>query len=343
MKCIFTASLILSQIKLRGAILVIAFVVIVAIQAISLGYVVYFPSSTTTATYLLHLLFAIYLLVLAVQSVGKNTVYSHTRNIIHLSALTTLAFVLLGSAALLPLDRTSVSAPAEDSQPFLLKVAWYVVLGLYTLSTVVAITTPLGPALHFPISRIYSEKTVTAVTNHAVDNVSGVTGLYISRCWTLITNPHTGASVWDTLLFSYTTKVVLLGNTVESLDIGDLPIVPGSMRATYLFRSMRSALSTIRLRRLIFWNIRPGSGWELAYRLAYVNRIGFITQMALASLGAVLYYAPPFFLQKLVRYLETDPERHDRSWGWFFSFCMFASSASLHLSGTSSVFSVSCV
>ena len=155
---------------------------------------------------------------------------------------------------------------------------------------------------------------------------------------TLITNPYTGASVWDTLLFSYTTKVVLLGNTVESLDIGDLPIVPGSMRATSLFRSMRSALSTIRLRRLIFWDIRPGSGWELAYRLAYVNRIGFITQMALASLGAVLYYTPPFFLQKLVEYLEMDPERHDRSWGWFYSFCMFASSASLHLSTTSSVF-----
>jgi hypothetical protein len=110
------------------------------------------------------------------------------------------------------------------------------------------------------------------------------------------------------------------------------------MRATYLFRSMRSALSTTRLRRLIFWDIRPGSGWELAYRLAYVNRIAFITQMALASLGAVLYYTPPFFLQKLVEYLEKDPERHDRSWGWFYSFCMFASSASLHLSRTSSVF-----
>ncbi len=222
-------------------------------------------------------------------------------------------------------------------------MVWYVVLSLYTLSTAVAITTPLGPALHFPISRIYSEKTVAAVTNHAVDNVSGVTGLYIFALLTSITNPRTGASVWDTLLFSYTTKVVLLGSTAESLDIGDLPIVPGSMRATYLFRSMRSALSTIRLRRFIFWDIRPGSGWELAYRLAYVNRIAFITQMVLASLGAVLYYAPPFFLQKLVRYLETDPERHDRSWGWFYSFCMFATTASLHLGGTSYVFSVYCV
>jgi len=160
----------------------------------------------------------------------------------------------------------------------------------------------------------------------------------------LETNSRTGASVWDSLLFSYTTKVVLLGSTVESLDIGDLPIVPGSMRATSLFRSMRSALSTIRLKRLIFWDIRPGSGWELAYRLAYVNRAGYVAQMALASVGAVLYYAPPFFLQKLVKYLETDPERHDRSWGWFYSFGMFATTASLHLSETyTPFFSVSWV
>lgn len=95
---------------------------------------------------------------------------------------------------------------------------------------------------------------------------------------------------------------------------------------------MRTALSTMRFRRFIFWDIRPGSGWELAYRLAYVNRRGFITQMSLAATGAVLYYGPPFFLQKLVEYLETDPERHDRSWGWFYSFGIFVANVSLYLS-----------
>ena len=95
---------------------------------------------------------------------------------------------------------------------------------------------------------------------------------------------------------------------------------------------MRSVLSMIHLKRFILWDIRPGSGWELVYRLAYVNRRAFIVQMALAAIGAVLYYAPPFFLQKLVKYLETDPERHDRSWGWFYSFGIFAANASLYLS-----------
>ena len=148
-----------------------------SLQAISLGYAASFSSSTTTATHLLHLLFAIHLSVLAVQSVGKNTVYSHTRNIIHLSILTTLAFVLLGSTALFPRDRVSVSALVEDSQPYFLQLVWYVVLGLYALSTAIAITTPLGPALHFPISRIYSEKTVASVTNRDANNVSDSTGL----------------------------------------------------------------------------------------------------------------------------------------------------------------------
>jgi hypothetical protein len=168
--------------KLRGILLVIALVLVVSLQTVSLGHAASFSSPTTTATYLLHVLFGIYLLILAVQSVGKNSIYSHTRNTIHLSVLTTLTFGLLGVTALFPRDQTSISALAEDSQPHFLKVIWYVVLGLYAISTVVAITTPLGPPLHFPVSRIYSEKTVAAITNQAVDNVSGATGLCLLVC-----------------------------------------------------------------------------------------------------------------------------------------------------------------
>src|SRR6267154_1499122 len=163
--------------KLRGTLLVITFVLVVSLQTISLGYAASFSSATTTATYLLHLLFAIYLSILAVQSVGKNTIGSHIRNVIHLSVLTTLTFALLGLTALFPRGLTYISAPAEDSRPHFLQVIWYVVLALYGLSTVVAITTPLGPPLHFPVSRIYSEKTVAAITNQADDNVSGAIGL----------------------------------------------------------------------------------------------------------------------------------------------------------------------
>ncbi|KAI9441690.1 ATP-binding cassette transporter [Lactarius indigo] len=281
--------------KLRGALLVIAFAVIVSLQTVSLGYSILFSSSAIIATHLLHVSFSVYLSVLAAQSIGKTTIHSHIRRTIHISALSALAFVLLGFTALFPSNRLMIP------QPRFMQVVWYAVLGLYACSTFIAVTTPLGPALHFPVSRIYSEKTVAAITNQAMDNVSGVTG----------------ASVWDLLLFSYTTKVVML-------DIGDLPIVPGTMRATYLFRSMRSTFSTTRLRQFLLWDIRP---WQLAR----VNRAGFTVQMTLASIGAVLYYAPPFFLQRLVQYLETDPERHDRSWGWFYSFGMLVGTASIYL------------
>ncbi|KAH8996013.1 ATP-binding cassette transporter [Lactarius akahatsu] len=297
------------------AFLVIVFAVIVTLQTVSLGYSISFSSSAIIATHLLHVSFSVYLSILSAQSIGKSTIHSHTRRTIHLSALSAFAFVLLGFTALLPRNRVSTSILADGSQPRFMQIVWYLVLGLYASSTFLAVTTPLGPALHFPVSRIYSEKTVAAITNQAMDNVSGVTG----------------ASVWDLLLFSYTTKVVMLDNTAESLDIGDLPIVPGTMRATYLFRSVRSTLSTIRLRQFLLWDIPPGSGWELAYRLARVNRKAVALQMTLASIGAILFYAPPFFLQQLVKYLETDPERHDRSWGWFYSFGIFVGTASIYL------------
>ena len=312
--------------------LAIAFAIIVSLQTVSLGYSISFLSPTDTAIHLLHVFFSVYLAVLAAQSFSKSTIHSHTRRTILLSALTTLAFVLLGFTALVPSNRVSVSIQADDSQPRFMQVVWYVVLGLYASTAFIAVTTPLGPTLHFPVSRIYSEKTVAAITNQAIGNVSGVTGSCFWLILTIANVAGTGASVWDLLLFSYTTEVVMLGNTAESLDIGDLPIIPGTMRATYLFRSMRSTLSTTRLKRLLLWNIRPGSGWELAYRLACVNRAAFTTQMVLASIGAVAYYAPPYFLQQLVRYLETDPERHDRSWGWFYCFGMFVGTASIHLS-----------
>lgn len=168
--------------KLRGILLVISFVGIVSLQAISLGYAVSFSLSTATVTHSLHVLYAAHLLVLAVQSVGKNMFYSHTRNIIHISVLTTLAFGLSGFTALFPRDQTSISAPVKESQPPFLQAVWYVVLGLYAFSTAVSITTPLGPTLHFPASRIYSEKTVATITNQPVDNVSGATGLCLSGC-----------------------------------------------------------------------------------------------------------------------------------------------------------------
>jgi len=183
--------------------LVIAFAVIVSLQTVSLGYSISFSSPTIIATHLLHVLFSVYLSVLAAQSIGKSTIHSHTRRTIHLSALTALAFVLLGFTALFPSNRVSTSILADSSQPRFMQVVRYVVLGLYASSTFIAVTTPLGPALHFPVSRIYSEKTVAAITNQATDNVCGVTGSCFLLIFTISNRRHRRVGLGPTSFLVY--------------------------------------------------------------------------------------------------------------------------------------------
>ena len=132
------------------------------------------------------------------------------------------------------------------------------------------------------------------------------------------------------MLFSYTTRVVMLGYSAESLEIGDLPIVPGDMRSTTIFSVMKAASERFKLRGR--WRPKPGSGWELFYRLMRVNATTFTTQLCLVTVSAVLFYAPAFFLQKLVHYLETDTHRKNPEWGWVYCAGLFFSNAITYLS-----------
>ena len=140
----------------------------------------------------------------------------------------------------------------------------------------------------------------------------------------------TGASALDIMLFSYSTKVVMLGYTSESLEIGDLPIVPADMRATHIFSTMKDALTRWKLR-IRSWRPNPGSGWGLGWRILRVNTQALIMLVVLVSISAGLYYVPAFFLQRLVAYLEQDPDRTDRSWGWVFCAGLFISNILLLL------------
>lgn len=133
------------------------------------------------------------------------------------------------------------------------------------------------------------------------------------------------------LLFSYTTKVVMLGYTAESLEIGDLPIVPSDMRSTTIYANIRTAMRRIKLPRN--WNPAPGSGWALLYRLARVNSGMLALEFVLAAVCAVLFYSPAFFLQRLVRFLEVvdSDGSQDRSWGWFYCAGLFGANALTYL------------
>ncbi|KAI0641508.1 multidrug resistance-associated ABC transporter [Trametes meyenii] len=284
---------------------------VLAIQAVSLGWAMTEEDRLGIIIYSLHVAFALYTLVVAVRAVN-HTYSHHAHSIVHLSILTFFATALLTTTAILPSEPMPVVAGLRASGVPL--ALWYTVYALYTVSMAIAVTVPRGPPLHFPSEKIYSDKTLMQVTSHYQDNVCGVTG----------------ASVFDYLLFSYTTKVVMLGNTSESLEIGDLPIVAADMRATTLFARMRGGLRRWKLE-IGSWRPRPGSGIELGYRLLRVNSTIMIMVILIASVCAGLFYVPAYFLKRVVQYLEVDREREFRGWGFVFCAALFASHATTQI------------
>ena len=152
------------------AILAIA---ILAIQTVSLGWSIIEEDDLNILVYSLHAVFALYTVVIALRAVNK-TYSHHAYSIIHLSALTFLATVLLTATAILPSKPMPIiSVFRSSSVPLAL---WYTVYALYAVSMAIAVTTPRGPPLHFPADKIYSQKTVMQITSNYEDNVCGVTG-----------------------------------------------------------------------------------------------------------------------------------------------------------------------
>jgi len=281
---------------------------ILVLQSISLGWTFSAGEGDSNLIDALHVAYAFYLTALAVRSVYQNAIDPHSESIIHLAVLTFVPTTLLFAVAILPTSRP-ISLSILQSFPPLLGI-WYTVAVLYFIVTVIVFTIPMGPTLHYPFETIYSGKIIQGATNRDENNVCGVVG----------------ASVWSYLLFNYTTKVVMLGYSSESLEIGDLPVVPANMRGTILYTSMRRTIRTVKWG-LRWWRPRVGSGWELAYRLLRVNALPLTALVLLAAVSACLFYTPPFFLRQLIIYLESDPNREDRSWGWFYLACMVFSAA----------------
>ena len=315
------------QLRLRKLFLTALFAIIFALQAVSLGWAVAERDDVQLSIQVMHLFFSLYLIVVSALTIKKE--YSvHTRMIFHICGLTFLASALLGTTALLPTVSNPITsfftAVLAGESPNIPLALWYTTVFLYVVSCITAFTTPTGPPLHYPSEQIYSDKTLMAVTSKYEDNVCGITG----------------ASLWDMLMFSYTTKVVMLGYTSESLEIGDLPIVPSDMRSTDNYSKMRAAVRRWKLR-IGSWRPRPGSGWTIAYRLLRVNIGPFIMIVILATTAATLFYTPMYFLNKIVDYVQHDPERRDRSWGWFYCAGLFSANAVCYLGNRSYVYDFS--
>ena len=158
----------------RKALLSLFLAFAVVISTVSLGWSIANNDHDDMKIYSLHLFFAVYVFVISARSVLRTD--DHSDSILHLTALLTVAFLLLGSAAILPdLPRIAVSI---DDESVLLGL-WYTLLGIYTFGCILAYSTPLGPPLHYPPSDIYFEKTIKSVTNTAEQNVCGSTGRHL--------------------------------------------------------------------------------------------------------------------------------------------------------------------
>jgi hypothetical protein len=156
----------------RKALLSLFLAFAVMISMVSLGWSIANNHHDDVEIYSLHLCFALYVFVSSVLQVTKD---DHSDSILHLSALLTAAFLLLGSAAISPDSLVAVSIGDES----VLLGLWYALLGIYTVGCILAYSTPLGPPLHYSPSDIYSEKTIKSIANTDEHNVCGTTGRHL--------------------------------------------------------------------------------------------------------------------------------------------------------------------
>ena len=102
------------------------------------------------------------------------------------------------------------------------------------------------------------------------------------------------------------------------------------MRATYNYARMRKALREIKLK-IFSWSPTPGTGWHLIWRIICLNYVIILVVLSLAAISAVLYYAPALFLRKFVQYLELDPNRENKGWGWVYVLGLFITNVLLFM------------
>ncbi|KAJ7916834.1 ABC transporter transmembrane region-domain-containing protein [Mycena leptocephala] len=100
-------------------------------------------------------------------------------------------------------------------------------------------------------------------------------------------------------------------------------------------RHLSLRLDATRLARLEAFNrVLAREDWDgttLAYQLVRVNSAGLVI-MCLLSLGVgSLFYIPPFFMSRVLSYLEQDPEREHTEWGWVWVICLCGSNLLMFL------------
>ncbi|GAA5895239.1 hypothetical protein JCM6882_006625 [Rhodosporidiobolus microsporus] len=162
--------------------------------------------------------------------------------------------------------------------------------------------------------------------------------------------PLPSASPLTYLLFSWITPLLTssyassreLSHLNQPLDEASLPALPARERAGAVWRGVEEMVrgsSKAKGRGKgkkvgggegkgeEHWLDREGApkGWnKLLWRVVKLNQGLFIWQASLSVLNAFLYYAPAFFLQQTVAFLE-DREGREAQWGYVYCVGLFAS------------------
>ncbi|KAG8811356.1 hypothetical protein FRC17_002509, partial [Serendipita sp. 399] len=256
------------KVRLTKVVMLAILSMMIVDHSVSLGYTLMtYPTSAVRSVLpiIFHLVFTGYLVFLVASSITATEIDEHWPVVIHVAALTTLSVIAQCVSMLVPDDGTikislSPTAAFRISHRFLVQLSkrstesgdsdddetkffWYASLVLTVAVWAISITIPRGPERYFPPERVYTLKSIEVAAKErgelgegqALDDPEFTSRRKVSAnvCGLV------ASSVWGVLLFSYTTSVVMLGYTAASLETADLPILPASMRSTYIFSHMR--------------------------------------------------------------------------------------------------------
>lgn len=286
--------------------------------------------------------FHVYTLVQAIRLLALGDVARHWHLVVHLSTIMFVAFFTQLTTALLPADPSldvigrGIGEDDDDSHArTVIEVVRAVQPAVLLLAGLIVATMPRAPPMYFPPDKIYTPKTIVSLREAAKSDdpkVHAGPRAALDAAQPNVTGEASG-SVLDYLFFNYCSALIGKAGVLESLDVWDLPVVRANMRALGQYKTMRAAYGATQKRRVVRGKARKGlpPGWNLLWKMYRVNWKMFAVQAVLASVTACAYYAPSFFLKKLVEYLEQHPDRSEQRWGWIWCFALFASNAMLFI------------
>lgn len=117
----------------------------------------------------------------------------------------------------------------------------------------------------------------------------------------------------------------MLGTSPVTIEISDLPILPADMRAATNFTKLQQIMNKATSR------LSAGSGFNLAFHLIQANLLVFLEIQLLAIASAPLYYAPAFFIRRLLAHLEAEKENVKSSSGLVLALGLFCANVFLAL------------